>query len=284
MKACSITNVTKLEVIKHFSNIKFGKINESVLILVSKNLNIKNIIAKYCKFERISDFIIVHIKDVTKEFLIRKDTNIIIISDKGVPIDKLFKGIRKFLICDLKSPHFSAERELYLEEILKGVPKRFDEPINDIPNHLNYLVHLRIKNPIDILLLEENLIKEFLYLVLDDVSLNNCTFRNISCFKGKSLLEVVSWQKMINSDIEFFIARRKLTCRLARIIYKVATLDDEMSNTAIGRFFHLALNVKSTSLYDKHYGIENIKGYDLNKNNSIFHAKYLPQNNYSEEI
>ena len=148
---------------------------------------------------------------------------------------------------------------------------------------LNYLVHLRIKNPIDILLLEENLIKEFLYLVLDNVSLNNCTFRNISCFKGKSPLEVVTWQKIINSDIEFFIARRKLTCRLARIIYKVATLDDEMSNTAIGKYFHLALNIKSTSLYDKHYGIENIKGYDLSKNHSIFHTKYLPQNNNYEE-
>ena len=69
MKACSITEVTKSEVIKHLSNIKFGKINESVLILVSKNLNIKNIIAKYCKFEGISDFIMVHIKDVTEEFL-----------------------------------------------------------------------------------------------------------------------------------------------------------------------------------------------------------------------
>ena len=35
MKACSITEVTKSEVMKHLSNIKIGQINVTVLILVS---------------------------------------------------------------------------------------------------------------------------------------------------------------------------------------------------------------------------------------------------------
>lgn len=80
---------------------------------------------------------------------------------------------------------------------------------------MNYLV-LRIKNPIDILFLEENLIKEFLYLVLDDVNTSNCTFKNISCFKGKSPLEVVTWQKIINSDIEFFHSKKKINLQISQ--------------------------------------------------------------------
>lgn len=276
-----ISYVKELEAIKYFSNVKDGRINDSILVLVTENRNIDNLLYEYCQYVRImTNFVMVNMEDVTEELINDFGINLIIKARKGIDDKKIHKSFRRPLIYDLKSVNPNAVREPHLEMILSNAANKKTEQSF---HPLSHLAYLKVQNPIDLVYLGAEDLMEYLHLVLNDARTSVCLLKKShSQFKGKSLNEIRFWQEMIKNDIWFLQNERKLTSRLWILIYKVSTLNDEMSNTAIGTFFRKSMGIKSRALYNKHFRISNIKGYDLNKPQIVHNPKLILNNPYTQ--
>ncbi|MAD41130.1 MAG: hypothetical protein CL623_01915 [Arcobacter sp.] len=272
-----INDLRKQEGIKYFSNIKNGRVNnDTVLTLITRNRDIENLLPSLCQYYGIMpNFIMVSMENVSEEALNRTDINTILISRKGIDNKKLSKSLMKPLIIDLKSESVNAIREPYLEMILQQAASNNFFQDKDSLECITPLAYYRLPKIMDLIYISGNDLEVYLELALNDVRTSIGVFkRSISFFRGKSLVEIKQWQEMIKNDLYLLQSERKLTCRLARLIYKVATLNDDISNTAIGKFFGRIFGIRSEGLYNKYLGISNVKGYDLNKSPFMFLSKY----------
>ena len=198
----------KEQVVKYFSNVKQGFINDSILVLVTINKDIENILFGCCKQSRIQpNFIITRIENLTKDFLIQNsNTNLIVIASRGLPIDKTFRGIRKFIVAELKSSN-SPISDSYLDSVFADVMTNCNNPTINLSSHAN-LVFLGDVNPMEVIYCHLEIIKEFLQPVLNDVKQSIYILKGMSYFKGKSYIEIKIWQHTIINDIDFLGAKK----------------------------------------------------------------------------
>jgi len=138
----------------------------------------------------------------------------------------------------------------------------------------NLPFHLKKNEPIDIVEMNILYIKEFITIFLthnqNQKPIFTLTQINTLLFRSKKNITL----ETIHKDIKFLEQHNKLTSRLAIFIYKLCTFEFHASDKEIGLYFSNHFG-KSKPLNKKSYGIQNVKGYDLNgyMDNPIYNTK-----------
>jgi len=150
-------------------------------------------------------------------------------SANGIPFNIIKDSDKKFLMIDAM-PRGS------IEHIMRAVDNY--EKFN-IKYKTSYSTYTQKRNPIELIYKDAQTIFECLSIVLESSISNICVQKDsISIFRGLSDEQIFQWKQRVIKDIELLVEESLLTFKLARVIYIIASLNDDARDEDVYSFYH----------------------------------------------
>lgn len=272
LKGYKMINISKLDSYNHnklivasqlISNtVKSATSNDEIIVFAIKNKYFKEILESNLNVNKLPlDYRMMYIEDYNENDFRNIDRNIILIADNGIPFHIIENSSKKFLIIDLLCNNPYDIKNSLVSLIIQNVSKH--EKFN-LKDKISYSTFTKKLNPLEVINKDSQTIIEVLSLVLGNITSKTFIKKHtFSIFRGMSYEEILLWQQRINTDIDFLEKQKILTCRLARLIYKISYLNDSSSDKKIGSFFQKSLGIKSKNTFAPLWDISNLKCYHL---------------------
>lgn len=206
------------------SKAKNGKTNDEIIVFTGKYEDVHNIFSQTIG----KNYKLMNIESYNKYDLTNLNQNIILTVNHGVPFNIIKDSDKNFLMLDA-IPRGS------IEHIMRAVGNY--EKLN-IKNETSYSTYTQKRNPIELIYKGTQTIFEYLSIVLESSVSNICVQKDsISIFRGSSDEQIFQWKQSVIKDIVLLVEESLLTFKLARVIYIITSLNDDVRDEEVYSFY-----------------------------------------------